>query len=1270
MKKRNGISLSCVIVILLAWVINQGIGGSGLAGEPAGMAGKVPEKQGTNAPVLPLNGDFENWVVLTNVPAGWTLNQGQFPGEWLPEERPGSKGFAIKKVNQPVGELGGASLYLDGRILSRQRYAGYRQKRMLVTLMAKGEKGSLAVYLREYSNVKNDQLKWVAIAMKEETDSEWREYSGVVDMTPYHGDDAIQIDLEGKGVFIDNVRVSILESDEGGKQKKVEPVCVLPRSAKTPVVDGKYTPEEWAGSVGFKTGFINFQSGNAIARQSECYLASDGTNLYFCFLLPVRPGGLKSEIKARDGNVWEDESVEIYVHPTYGTDIKDVVYQFVVNASGVVFDQAMKIGMGQMETGWNCVGLEVKRGNYQGNIVLEALMPLEQVGIRQPGKDWGLNICRNLRYPDEYATLTGGAFQDFDFMMRCRVAEGGPAMQWGYGGKTAEGKFKCTAKVNNPGDKPFSGKLLLKTGPIVVKEEQRDLSLAPQKTETVVLDIMDQVIKQGLFACELKDGEKALFRQEIPFKTDDFFEVAKTYETERKLNLEYYPIQGKINIRIPTVPENEQEQYGRAIVWINGNGWADEQAVEKPLFIERAGHVTVPFSAPKPGKYIARAMLMNKTGEVMNYVAGEIEKKNPEWIGNGIGKDRVVVPPFTPLKYSRDEVSCLGRQYVFGKGGLPESVIAAGKELLAGPVRLVCELSDGDAKSSLASFSFNSKEEDRAEFRSGARFGGIDVKLEGWMEYDGVVFYKMDVVPEGKVKVERLALEIPVNDPKLLHAVSDSMRENSTFAFIRGKEGVLWTSLGVKNRSVYGNFEPYAWVGDNERGICWFAENDRGWVNDAEHACLELTRKGKEVVLRVNFITGPYELTKARHIEFGLMATPIKPRNTGLEINPLAKFHGGFGGFFNVGLSPIDPWLSRIILVREKDGGGHVYTAGQEYPIGDDEFKYLSDETAHEPFGRYTLSLSGLRYKTHGDSSDDYISRTVCWTPERVDYNLYMIKTLFELGMGGMYLDNSYPCFCRNIQHRSCGYIRDDGHVQYGCHLLLTREYIKRVATLAYLSKKPRPWVSVHTTHALLAPCFSFADIWLSGEMGIPPDKDHMDVFPPAVAEIHMGVNWGTDPEMLTMLGYGERSKTEKPTRTMLALFKLYDVRIYPNGCNTNLVKKFQEIEKDFSTCAEDSEFVGYWQEEKARAVIIDPPQDVKASFYVRPAKGALIYVTNFAKEPRPIKLKLDLSRFGIAGGKLLDGENQQELKMEGDVYPLTVAGRDFRVLELRRITK
>ena len=87
----------------------------------------------------------------------------------------------------------------------------------------------------------------------------------------------------------------------------------------------------------------------------------------------------------------------------------------------------------------------------------------------------------------------------------------------------------------------------------------------------------------------------------------------------------------------------------------------------------------------------------------------------------------------------------------------------------------------------------------------------------------------------------------------------------------------VWDGTQAARNSIIGNYVPYIWLGAEERGLCVFGENDRGWVTDPKTPCQELVRRGDVLELRLNLVAQRTTFAQPRRIVIGFQATPTKP---------------------------------------------------------------------------------------------------------------------------------------------------------------------------------------------------------------------------------------------------------------------------------------------------------------------------------------------------------------------------------------------------------
>jgi hypothetical protein len=191
-----------------------------------------------------------------------------------------------------------------------------------------------------------------------------------------------------------------------------------------------------------------------------------------------------------------------------------------------------------------------------------------------------------------------------------------------------------------------------------------------------------------------------------------------------------------------------------------------------------------------------------------------------------------------------------------------------------------------------------------------------------------------------------------------------------------------------------------------------------------------------------------------------------------------------------------------------------------------------------------------------------------------------------------------------------------------------------------------------------MAPAFGFADMSIDGEYDYGT-KDFLDFFPLPYLEVVGAGSFGPTKGWLPMLKYGKPDK--KSTRTILAGLKLFDIWIWLAYADADILNQFDKIDYDFGISAKGSKFIGYWDDDSH--AISGLPTGVKASFFVRPGKGALIYISNLTKEKQDCSLRLDFKKWRLSNIQPVDAENAQKLISETGMVKVSVEGHDLRVI-------
>jgi hypothetical protein len=166
-------------------------------------------------------------------------------------------------------------------------------------------------------------------------------------------------------------------------------------------------------------------------------------------------------------------------------------------------------------------------------------------------------------------------------------------------------------------------------------------------------------------------------------------------------------------------------------------------------------------------------------------------------------------------------------------------------------------------------------------------------------DYDGLMKWTLDLEPS-PAKIEKLTLIIPLDNAlmPLMHVCGDGGTTANFAGYTPPGEGRIWDGRKTAHVSMIGNYVPYIWAGAEERGVCVFGENDKGWINDPKGPCQEIVRQGDTLEVRLHLIAQETVIGQPRRIMIGFEATPVKPmpqdwrRFTAGMVRPaLVRFH-------------------------------------------------------------------------------------------------------------------------------------------------------------------------------------------------------------------------------------------------------------------------------------------------------------------------------------------------------------------------------------------
>ena len=276
-----------------------------------------------------------------------------------------------------------------------------------------------------------------------------------------------------------------------------------------------------------------------------------------------------------------------------------------------------------------------------------------------------------------------------------------------------------------------------------------------------------------------------------------------------------------------------------------------------------------------PAGYMVQAMIKDAEGRIAAEAPAQsvLYPEKPEWFGSQVGIGDKVLPPYTPIQVDRKgdiaSVRMWGRSYDIAPGLFLSGIRSQEKDLLTGPMRLMAK-ADGKA----LSFSTTAPSVDagpaKTTLTQTSTADAVKVSIKTTVEYDGFVRMDMALNALRPMTMESLTVEIPLDARSARYLVL-----MSHLGHLSGS-----TPNGLMTKKQYDlSFQPTIWLGDEEKGLSWFAESSENWYPAAAGQAIQILRDEKVVTFRLNLIGQAVKMDPAKPLAytFGLQATPLKP---------------------------------------------------------------------------------------------------------------------------------------------------------------------------------------------------------------------------------------------------------------------------------------------------------------------------------------------------------------------------------------------------------
>jgi len=990
--------------------------------------------------------------------------------------------------------------------------------------------------------------------------------------------------------------------------KQYSSILTVPRVTTPPVIDGKLDDGAWQRAGAFISLIDGIKPEESFSyKDNNPRFCHDGKSLYVGFRT-VFPGAyrlMKGDMRgAKDSEVWTDESFEFYL------DVAGKLFRFGGNVAGGSCESR------NSDDGWSgrwqyktTLAVQIDNSmDWQGEICI----PFETLGLTAPvGSEFKVNFCRTWRGLDRLgmtALAESGNYGERELYATLKMGGSDIGLLETSAGNPNFGTLeqKLQAFSGRDAAMEYTITLLSSSGAAGPRELVKK-ALAVKSGASLPLDVNAAIESTSfdrlLFQVKDTAAGQLLMQQVVPFKVvENYLDIVPAFSSAKVFMKPRYTLVKSKTSRKPLQLELLSPS-------------------NKALFtttITSNNEFAVPFARVNDaGKYhaVVYALLEGKkkvfTDKAFNY----------DGIGpweNIIPEERVL-PPFEPLTVKGQagsfDIGMWGRVYRYGQSLLPTAITA-----LQHPVLSAATLSV-DGREATLPLTVTKAAPYRVELTGRGKTAGYDLTQSAWIEYDGLLWNTIDLTAKKALGTVTLTLDIPASIAKFFHATAAGF-------------GAGGRRTEILDKDVAMPFWPMVWIGDQEQGLCWFAESADAWKT-ANANPIRIVKSNGRSALEITFAD---KLVKgqALRLQFGLLATPVKPLpkeypftmmgdpfQVQLNRQPphepttavcIIQTHNAGAGFFDLNFNGAtkEDFLARAEADLDRCNKNNVIFAPYQIALFfPEEYQVVKDNLLEWQIMPENNVISV-------DYNRPYVYYNMCPASQAANYYLYRFKELLKtLKLKGVYFDFGTADRCSNRYHGCTG----------GYTILAKREFYKRIAGLLADANNGHYTICVHNSESAQIPTLTFATHFLNGE-GLRQassstfhfGKDILDTYTIAdFASEHSSLPWGVtssiyipaDPLAPQYGGDKEGGNTPQEkykfrmTKAAMAGALIHNTIPSDSRIHFGWYDKLIRFYEDFKV--NQAEFMPYWRNSDYVRVV--QGKDIYVSFYRHHDKKELLAV-------------------------------------------------------------
>lgn len=947
------------------------------------------------------------------------------------------------------------------------------------------------------------------------------------------------------------------------------PTFVAPRMTTAPKIDGVIDPVEWREAMAI-SGVASPET-ELIPRPTTYFLAWDPGHIYLAYRTYVREGYKPGIIDGRSpglANVFDD-GAELVIKPM-GSNVpvnnKQAAFRFFLNCVGNVGDLT-KLDLGQQLKNWgpkfqSAAKLTAPGTAPNGGRWCEVEMSavpgdFELTSDNHAGDEWRIMLGFNHMpmWMQSRIPCLGGYFEaSGNGYCRATLADNTPSVQFtmdSLSNLASDGTAALQVKAYNPTGAAMNLTVDVNVAGSIVKHETLSVPASGANSYDLNEKLPDTV-KSGKASLSVSQNDKVLLSYTTYFRVGSMpqFLAPVTQPDPNKFTLQtrFNPVKSWLLIKADTYylpdPSMARSLKYRVVSVSDDTKVLAEgtlTTIADWYFLER-------LSLPplQPGKYSVVASMTLSDGHVLGPMTQIFEKKDeakafPEWWGKKFGNLERVLPPFTNMARKANSVSCWGRAYTLDTLGLPAAIASQGSPVLGQAARLVLTVAGKELVVPLNNApTFTETKQWRVSFKGKVAAGGVNFSASGWVEQDGLVYVELTYGPSGKtpVKVDGLRIEYPLaaRDAECLVCIGpgSNFSSKTTMILPTDKQGRLWSTFDTGRSGsgmTVGNFYPTVWIGNEKRGLVWWADNDQGWFPVDNVPAHEAVRAGDTVMLRNNIIGTPVTLTASRTVAFSYIATPFRPMTQGWRMEGATEdgtFSVPFRGLRKDSKTGqmLDPGAAQQNWMHPESRYPEEWSQiWAEQKVQADA--YAKPQQWQDPYAaRNGVNFTHMSFALHGYGrksiiddlytyfGSDWEGETDTWNESYTDYAMYLMEGAFhEGGVRSTYWDITFPTQFGDLLSGLC-YRLPDGRIQKGYNGWNLRRFMMRIQALMVDNNLFPNGNGSHSTNAYLPIAMPWLDSVLDGERNWNldlNDQDWVDNYPiDRMRSMSTPESWGT----------------------------------------------------------------------------------------------------------------------------------------------------------------